>query len=143
MNIFEGRWSKFKQELPSIIFLSIIQIWCVFNFPLFIRLGSPWSVIFSVFVSVISVIVCIYMFSFSDKYALLINLDYLNNAPYGHILKNITRIWFITIAMIAHVVMFVVWYKDFYHMPSIYYAIAYIYCVMFFVLLFRAAKRNH
>ena len=41
MNIFEGRWDQFKQELFSILFLSLLQIWWSFNCPIFVRLGTP------------------------------------------------------------------------------------------------------
>jgi len=141
MNIFEKeRWSKFKQELIPIIYVSTFQIWWNFNFPPIIRLGTPWSTVLGLSLSIVITFVYIFTFSFADKYASQFNLEYLDGAPepYGPILKKIERIGLIAI---AHISMFFVWYNDLYGMSNIYYALCYAYCLTGFVLMARAINR--
>ena len=140
MNISKGRWSKFKQEFPTIIFISTIHVWGCFNFPAYMRLGFPWSTIVAATMSVFGVTTYVIMFSSPRKFVFCLKFEQIDETLFGgHILKKIMPIWVITV---YHVTMLVMWYKNFYHMPGIYYAILYIYSVAIYILLFRAASRN-
>ena len=84
MNMFEGRWPKFKQELLPIIFISTIHIWWCFHFPAYIRLGSPWSTICEVGMSIAGVIAFAFMFSFPEKIAPYLKFDQIDIDLWGY-----------------------------------------------------------
>jgi hypothetical protein len=139
MNILKGRWTKFKRELPSIIYISTVQIWWNFNFPAWVNLKAPWNTILGVSMSIGTTIVYIFIFSFADKSAPHFNLEYLDKAPNGQLFKNIERTIILTI---VHVAIIYEWYYDFFHMPNIYYVLLYVHYLSFFVLIFRAINRD-
>ena len=140
MNISEEHLSKFRQELPTIIFISTIHVWLCFNFPAYMRLGFPWSTIVAVAMSIFGITAYVIMFSSPRKFVSCLNFDQIDETLFGgRILKKIMPIWII---IVYHVTMLVMWYRNFYHMPSIYYAILYIYSVAIYILLFKAASRK-
>lgn len=140
MNISNERLSKLKRELPAIIFISTIHLWWCFNFPAYVRLGFPLNYILSLFMSIFGVVVYAVMFTAPQKIVSCLKFDQIDETVFGgHILKRIMPIWII---FVYHITMLVMWYKDFYHMPGIYYAILYVYCVVVYLLLFRAARRD-
>ncbi len=135
MNIFEGRWDQFKQELFSILFLSFLQIWWSFNCPIFVRLGAPLSTIVSTSLSIVGIFLCFLIFVFPEKYVPRINLEWLDDAPNSLLLKEIFKIIMI---LVFHLGLFYFWYIDFYRMPDIFYAISYVHCVIAFMLMTNA-----
>jgi len=106
-----------------------------------VRLGPPLSTIVNLGMTVFSVIVYIYIFSYADTYAPHFNLAYLDDVPepYRSILKNLERIVFITFVL---VVMFYQWYTDYHRMSNLRYAVIYAYEVVFFMLIARAINRR-
>ena len=139
MNVNE-RLNKLKQELPTILFISTIHIWCCFNFPAYIRLGFPLNYILSTAVGIFGVVAYVFMLTAPQKIVSYLKFDQIDETVFGgHILKQIMPIWII---FVYHASMLVTWYKDFYHMPSIWYAILYVYCAVVYVLLFRATNRD-
>ena len=132
-----GRWSKFKQELMPIIFVSAIQIWWSFNLPA-TRLEDSFGVFLALIRSIVGVLSTIYIFSFADTFSPYFNLDYLNEAPYSSIFKEVETA---ILVAIAHLIMFYVWYKDFYHVSNALYVLAYIGCLITFLLFYRAIHR--
>jgi hypothetical protein len=141
MNFFQKHLSKFKQELASIVFLSAIQVWLNFNFPAFVRLGTPLSTIVSLSISVFSVLVYVYVFLYADTYVPRFNLAYLDDAPepYRNTLKNLHRIGLITLALVSIVYL---WYRDYYRMSNIWYVIMYAHQLLAFMLMVRAINRR-
>jgi hypothetical protein len=141
MNKLEDLWPKFKQELPSILYLCSTQILLNFNFPVFVRLGFPLSIIAATILSIMAIFVYIYVFLFADKFAPSFNLEYLDDAPthVRDILKKIERVGLI---VIAHLAMLFSWYYNIYGISNIYYAIYYVHFVTAFVLIARAIKRS-
>jgi hypothetical protein len=140
MNISRERWAKFKQELNSIIVVSIFQIWWNFNFPAFMRLDDSMRFILGISMSVISTFVFIYVFSSADKYAPYYNLEGFNEGPeeYRDIFKNIYRIGLIAL---THIVIFYIWHNNIYGMSNLYYAILYAHCLISRVLIAKAINR--
>ena len=138
MNILNERWSKFKQELLPILYLSAIQIWWSFNNPAYMRLNSPWNTIVSTMISIVGIACVVVSFSFADKFSPFPNLDYLIDAPFGRISKKIKAILYIAV---SHISILFVWYKDFYHASNDYYAITYIFMVLVLALLYQAKHR--
>ncbi len=145
MNILKEviNWPKLKQELLPIICLSLFQVWLTFHFPTYIRLGRPLSTIIPIFLSGISIITYIIVFSLANNCISYLNLesfDYLPGAQfYAEIFKWLTKVSIITIAFIA---MFFYWYIDFYRMPDLYYAVFYAHIIVTFVLWHRAVYRR-
>ena len=139
MNNLNKHWSKFKQELLPIVYVSAIQIWFLFNFPpRFMRLGSPWNVILITLQIIIAVSCTIFIFSFADKLEPFISLKYLDAFPHAQTFKMIQRIWLLAIFVIGA---FFVWYKDFYGMSNMGYLLLYSFWIITFILLYRAAYR--
>jgi hypothetical protein len=135
MNISAERWTNFKQELPAILILSIMQVWMVFNFPsYYARLGSPWSTLFMVAISFIGIVCISFIFVFSER---VVRFSY--KSPVDYLLKNMSFACFFAMMNIS---ILIAWYKDFYDMPNTYYVIFYGYYLLFFVLLARASNRN-
>jgi hypothetical protein len=137
MTKLDERWAKFKQELLPIIYVSVVQIWWCFNLQA-IRLEAPWNTVLAVNMSIVTVVGTIFMFSFADTFAPYFNLNYLNECPYGSILKKIEKIIFIAL---GHVFMFFVWYKDIWHVSNAHYVLAYIGYLITFISLYRAIYR--
>lgn len=137
-NAFKERLPKFKQELPSIIFISAIQIWWCFNYPLYTRLGTPWNTLLGVGLSIVGIIACIYIFTFADKMASVFNFDSLAKYPYSDMLKKVIKIYLIAC---FHFGIFIIWYNDFCHLPHLYYVLSYINFLIIFVLFLRAMNR--
>ena len=140
MKISVERWSKFKQELLTIIFISTLHIWWCFNFPAYIRLGFPWNTMLSVAMSIFGIVAYVIIFSSPQKFVSCLKFDPIDESLFfGLIIKKIMRVW---ILVVYHISILIIWYKDFYRMPSIYYMLLYIYYLTFFILLFRAAYRQ-
>jgi hypothetical protein len=139
MNILAERRSKFRQELIPIIYVSIFQIWLNFNFPAFIRLGSPWNSIISLIMSIACIIIYIFIFSYADTYASYVNLEYLDEAQNPSTLKNIERGGLL---IVAHIGLFFAWHKNLYSMADMLYVLCYVHCFIAFILLYRAVNRK-
>ena len=131
MSKLDKRWSRFKQELPSIIFLSAIQIWWCFNWPIFIRLGAPWSTILAVSMSIIGVIVIIFLFSSMDTIARGFN----KLAPANKKFIITTQIIVFSVGMLL------LWYMDLFGISNIQYALFFAAYFLTFVLIYRAMYR--
>jgi|GEM_PF-3164201 len=141
MNILQTRWSKFKQEFFTILFVSLIQIWFNFKFPAFIKLGTPLSTIVSVSCSIFTTLTCIVVFSMADQYLPQFNLKGFDTAPeeYREKLKSALRI---SLFVSYHLIFLYIWWYDYYNMPSFYYVLFYVYCVIVFSLMARAITRQ-
>jgi uncharacterized membrane protein len=137
MNLSDKRWSKFKQELIPIIYLSILQTGWNFNRPLIMRFKSPWSIILATIMSIVGIMVTAYGFTFADTFAPYFNLHHLDAAPYSETLKKIHRT---SLIIVVHIILFVAWYKDFYRMSSVHYAISYVICLTTCILFYRAMR---
>lgn len=137
MNELVNRWSKFKQELPSILYLSVTQIWWNFQFPAIIRLGTPSSTIISITLSVLTTCFYIILFLDRDKYAAQMDCDFLINNSISY--RSFSKWIMLTAACFT---MLFVWYIDFYHMSNMFYALFYTHCFIAFVLFYRAVYRE-
>ena len=135
MYILKERWPKLKQELIPTIAISTFHAWWCFNFPPIIRAGYTEGTMIGM--SIAGIIGYFLIFSYADILAARLNSDYLDESMHGPILKNIRRIGFLGG---IHIGAFIMWYKDWYHMPSIYYVLFYLYYIMFFFLVSRAIK---
>ena len=128
---------KFKQELPSIILISILQAWWHFNFPYFIRLGQPWNFIASLTVTILCIIACTYMFSHADQYAKTFRLDYLDEAP-EPLRSNLKLFSKIAATIIPLTMFWYSWHIDYYGMSNLHYAGMYSCTFLIFILFYKA-----
>ncbi len=139
----EINWPKLRQELVPIIFLSMSHVWWTFNFPAYIRLGSPWNIIVSLYISGISIVSYIIAFSTANRCASYLSLDSFDDLPEAHIysdfFKKLTRGSIVAIALIT--ILFL-WRIDFYGMPDLYYAAFYTHIIATFALWYRAVYRK-
>jgi hypothetical protein len=137
INLSDKRWSKFKQELIPIIYLSILQTVWNFNLPLIMKFKSPWSIILATIMSVLGAIIIAYSFTFADTFATHFNpeLQHLDNIPYSELLKKLHRI---TPVAVFHVVLFIFWYKNPYGMSNAQHAAQYVIRLTSWILLYRA-----
>lgn len=141
MNISKKRWFKFKHELPSVLYLCIIQIVLNFTFPPFSRLEFPLSTIFPAILSLVTTCCYIQLFSHPEKLARRVNLEYLDDAPVNlrYIFKAMERIGFI---IIFHIGSFFAWYYNIHDIQGIYYIIYYLHSLIACILIYRAVKRS-
>lgn len=141
MNKSEKRWLNFKHELPSVLYLCIIQIVLNFTFPPFSRLEFHLSTIFPTILSITTTCCYFYTFLYADKFISSINLEYLDEAPDNlkYIFKNMERIGFI---VIIHLGMFLAWYYNIHNISGIYYIIYYLHSLVACILIYRAVKRS-
>jgi hypothetical protein len=139
MNISNEWLNTLRRELPVIIFVTTLHMWLCFHFPAYIRLGFPSGYIVSMAMSILGVVAYVIMFTFPQQIVSYLKFEQVDETlPGGHILKKFMPVWIIAVYNIS---MFVMWYKDFYRMPTAYYMMLYMYCVLVYVLLFRAAKK--
>jgi hypothetical protein len=138
INIPDKRWSKFKQELIPIIYLSILNIVGSFKLsPITMKLTSPWNTILATFMSIAGTIAIAYGFTFADTFAPYLNpeLHHLDNIPYSATLKKIHRIGLI---VAVHLVFLIFWYKDPYGMSTANHAAGYVIRLTSWLLFYRA-----
>jgi len=141
MNKIAGRcWSRFKQEFPSIIFLSTLTVWDILYFPSRINLDDPFNNVFLFIKISFGVILVIYLFTSIDKFAQYIKFEHIKDSPYVSAAKN-KQISIITLIVGASTVMFFAWYTNFLAMPNSYYIFICSYFFIMWFLLHRAACR--
>lgn len=138
MNIFKGRWAQFKEELFSILYLSIVQTWWCFKFPAFQRLGTSLSIILGIISSIFGILIYIYVFVFPERYSMLYNLEFFDDAPNAHFIKRVISRWNITLSLI---VMFYLWYIDFHGMSNTYYVLCCGHWIIAYLLFIQCMER--
>ena len=138
MNIFKGRWPQFKQELPTILYLLIIQIWLNFNCPFVRWFPYPWNLIVASALCVICAFLYIYNFVFPEKYAPLVNLEFLDDFPNPTFFKKLFWAWKLFVATVVYLFM---WKKDYWHMSFAWYLLCYLHYIVTIFLMYKAIKR--
>jgi len=138
MNISKEFWGKLKYNSFPHAYLCIMQTWLSLYFPAFVRLGSPWNTLISLWMSIGCMGIYISIYMFPELYAPSFNLHYLDDAPHPSILKKIHRA---SLIGIMHVAFFYMWYRDFYRAPHLYYIICYVHWVITFALIMQVINR--
>lgn len=139
--LFKERWPKLKQELVPLVLLSTIQVWWNFNFSLFVKLGTPWSTIVSIATSIMGTLVYVYVFAYADIIFGNDDSDY-TMPPYAEAIQMAKTFQKIIIVGIVSFAMAYIWHKNLYSMSNLYYALFYTYCILGFVLIWRASHRK-
>lgn len=137
----ENRWIRFKRELPSLIYLCIIQTYLNFTFPVFVRLGKPLNIFYPAFLSLLCIFIEIYFFVFEDKLFTIITQEHYDNAPMP-LRDNLKKAERFFLIIVLQIVFFFLWYYDFYKMHSVYYFIYYFHGIIGIYLMVRAIKRS-
>jgi len=139
MNNLNQYIPKFKQELPSIALLSLLNLlWC-FKMPLYISLPVPLNIIFLCLMGVMGFVGTSWIFVNTQTYGVFLDSDYLNGSPDKILFK---RIEYSMIVVIATVIATIFWYRDSFNMPSSRYIFGYGYFVLFIALFVKAARRT-
>lgn len=137
MNIFKNCWFPFKQNLPTILYLSFVQTWLNFNYPAIIKLGSSLTLLSSAVISIVCIIVYTYVFLFPEKYAPLVNLKFLDDFPDPILYKGI----FIGLLLfVFNSTYLYLWYIDYHHASDAWYVVWYAHYVITLMLMYRAVK---
>jgi len=140
IRISEKVWSKFKQELIPILFLSGIQIWWSFNFPIIVRSGDYWNSVLALSSSILGVAAIVFVFSTANDYVPYAKLDHVDDINVGGAsFKKVSRIMIVSIFLIG---MFILWYTDFYGMSHLHYLFHVSYSFLMLGLLYRAIFRG-
>jgi len=135
MNILSWRWSRFKQELPSIICLSSIQILEGLFSP------APMNIKINFFLrSIIGIVLIIHLFSSMDKFAPFFRLEHIESTPYASALTS-KKNFVSTLITVFFIGSFFTWYFDFYRMPNSYYLFCFATWILTFALVYRSAHR--
>lgn len=138
--IVDRRWTRFKQELPSIVCLSTIQIWDAFNFPDRMNLEAPWNSLFFVARSALGIFFIVYLFSSIDKFAPYIKLKHIKDTP--DCPASTSKKIFLTVLITTFTVaIFSAWYINFYGTSNMYYVFSGASLLLIWALLYRAAHR--
>ncbi len=141
MIISHEYYDKFKQELGSILFLSILHIWWSFNYSLFVKMNNMLGIFLSSLMTVAGICVVIYAFIFPRQFSFLRDQQLINAVAEEY--RATFKLLYITIAAIgAHLGVFIVWYYRIGNMQNMQYAFAYVNCVIFMILVDRAANRH-
>ena len=139
MHISKNRWLNFKQNLPSLIFLSIVQIWLNFNYPVFIRLGHPWSILLAILSSIACIFVYVYAFAYPETFSRQMNLAFLDDLPNPTLIKNIFVYLYFGLGYLFYLYVCSI---NFHNVDGRWYVIWYAHFVIAFVLIYRAVKRS-
>lgn len=129
---------KLKQELIPLGILAAFEIWWNFNFAPYSKISSTSGLMLISMKSCASICLLAYLFASVDKYKNIINLEYMNNFPYGDLLKVIFRLTFITI---VHTAFLIAWYNNWYNTMNMHYLLSYLYFLLVLIFIFRAANR--
>jgi hypothetical protein len=139
MTILQGCWRQFKQELPALLYLSIVQTWLNFNFPAFNGLESSFNVAAVILLSILCILVYSYAFIFPENYAQIINLGFFDDAPDPLFVKDVFRG---LMCILFNSVFFYMWYVNYYRVSDIWYVVSYIHFIVTAALIYRAAKNR-
>ena len=137
MNEFKNYWPRFKQELPVLLYFFIVQTSLNFNFPTFVKLGSPWNIVVPVFSSIVCAIMYTIVLLFPQNIARQINLEFLGDFHDPAFFKSIYR-W--SIVLLFHIICLFMWYIDYHRAPTMWYFIWYVHTVIAYILIYRVAK---
>lgn len=134
VNTDKSRYFLFKQKLPILIYLSIIQTWLNFNFPAFIRLGSQCDIPMKVMISIAVMLIYLTILIFPEHYSSLINLAFLDDFPNPHLFKHIFR----GLMLLAfHALYLYFWYIDYHQVSNTWYVILYAHYIIKFILIYQ------
>lgn len=139
MNIFKDRWPQFKEEWPTLAYLTVVQIWLSFNWPVFVRLGSPFNIVVPVLVSIACTIFHTYVLLFPECLVRQMSLEFFDDFPDPVFFKRMHRAFMVAI---FHLVYLYMWYIDCYRMPTIWYFVSYVYSVITYMLIYNAVKKH-
>ena len=134
---------KLKQELFPVIILSVSHVWLTFQFPPYLRLGTPWSYIVCALVSGISIIVCVIAFSLANNCISYLNFESFDQWPLPQLFaKEFKLLTKLSIIASYFMIMAFYWYIDFFRMSHFYYVVLYAHTTMCFLLWYRAVYRK-
>jgi hypothetical protein len=141
MDVLKSRLSKFKQEALPILFCSVLNTWFLMKFPVFMKLGAVSGPIITLLNCMLGIFCIVILFTFADVFAGLFNFnsEALDLLPFGNVIKIFNKVMYIVILPCAYAF---VWYKDFYHQPTIFYVLTCIFSILFLVLWLRAVSRE-
>ncbi len=139
MNIFKERRSTLVNELPSIVYLSVVQLWWNFNWPSYVRLGYPLSLIVGIALSILMVPLIVDMFTDIESYSDMFSLKFLDDEQHPEMIK---KIFHMCMLIIFNGWFLYLYHIDFFGMSHWYYLLFMLHCKIWIVLLYRAYKRN-
>ncbi|MCK5633216.1 hypothetical protein KAH94_05670 [bacterium] len=141
MNRITGRhWLRFKQGLPSIIFMLAIQIWGSFRFPEVTNFETPWDTVWLAGKNIIGIACITYLFLAIDKFAWLFRLDHIEDSPYCSASTN-KRLTLIGVTIPLVIFVLFMWSKNPHQMLNSRRVFSLANMILAIVLLYRASCR--
>lgn len=137
-NFYEARWSEFKHEIFPLLYFFTVQAWYHYNFPFYVRLGMPLSIIVCTITYASGVFFYCTMFLFPELYAPQYNLVWLDDSPDPVLFKKIFRTLMV---LIIGNIWFYVWYADYYGMSGINYILLYVHWIVNLIFMARIMNR--
>ena len=138
MDIFKGHWPQFKQESTALIYLFIVQTYLNFNYPAFIKLGSPLNICWAVTSSIACALIYLYVFLFPENYAYLINLEFFDDFPDPILIKNIFKGLMFLVANSTYLYL---WHINYFDASNVWYAAWYLHNAIALTLVYKAVKK--
>lgn len=130
--------SKQLKKVAALLYLSTIQTWLNFNYPAFVKLGSPLNFIASTFVSIICIFVYLYIFLYGKNFiSKIVNLKFLDDFPDSMFFKNI---FIVGMLIIFHTIYFYMW-QTHYNISNVWPIICYLHCILTFLLIYIVHKK--
>lgn len=139
MNIPKNSRARFKKFFPEFLLFIALQILLNYNFPAFVRLGSPLNIVVEALVSVACVVVYAHLFLFPENYIRLINLEFFDDFQDPILFKSIFKGLML---MVCQVSWSYLWYIDYYNMSNEWYIILYSYYTFAFLIIRKVIKAS-
>ena len=139
MHISKDCWLNFKQNLPTLIYLSIAQTWLNFNYPIFIRVGSPLYIFVTALISIACIAIYTYLFMYPETLSSQMNLEFLDDVPNPILVKNIFKFLYFGLGYLFYLYLCS---TNFHNVDGIWYVIWYVHYTVTFVLVYRAVTRR-
>lgn len=118
-----------------VIYLAISQVWLNFNYPAFMRLGSPFNIIVPTILTILCFNVYFIVYKFPHSFFSL--FTFLNDFP-----PMYKKLFIILFVAYIHVLFLYIWHKDYYAATSLFYFVLYVHCLVTFILINRAIAQK-
>ncbi len=128
-----GRWPQFKKQWLAIFYICVTQPMFTFNWPLYMRLQSPWNYIAATIASIAVIVGTSLLFLFPEFTSRMV-LQYEENPHYLRTFRQFSFGWF---CFMTCMYMFS-WYFDWYGLPNHIYALMYFQGLVLFFLMYRS-----
>jgi hypothetical protein len=138
MNISKERWLQLKQELPTLIFFCVFQLWFSLTYPPVEHEGLLLKYVCASALTILVACSYAYAFLFPEAFIRFINLEFFDDYPNPGLVKNSFKM---SMFVIMHILYGYVWYTNIYRRAQSWYILCYGVFVIMLVLTCEAFRR--